>query len=391
MAVHMITLFSALVGLYVIIRLILPAPMNGFLKAALSLLVLAGAEKLLLVRLMYGTMGAFMPQPVQMAAGFLHAAVFILFLLTLARDAVLLALWPFRRKARRRTIFYGKHERRTASGLGAVALTLAALLLTGYGMKEALRVPTVREVRVQVPGLPPALDGLRIAQLTDLHIGPVFDGIWLADVVARTDSLNPDLIVITGDVVDGSPSRLAPDIAPLADLRAAQGVYLVPGNHEYYSGLQQWLPVFRQMGIKTLLNENALLTVRGTPLALAGVTDKAASRWGLEGPDPQKALAGIPEGVTRILLAHRPALAPDSAAAGASLQLSGHTHGGLVLPLSPVVKAFNGGFVSGAYTVAGMPLYVSNGAGLWGGTPLRLFVPSEITLITLRGNAPGAE
>ena len=145
------------------------------------------------------------------------------------------------------------------------------------------------------------------------------------------------------------------------------------------------------MGIKTLLNENALLTVRGTPLALAGVTDKAASRWGLEGPDPQKALAGIPEGVTRILLAHRPALAPDSAAAGASLQLSGHTHGGLVLPLSPVVKAFNGGFVSGAYTVAGMPLYVSNGAGLWGGTPLRLFVPSEITLITLRGNAPSAE
>lgn len=391
MAMHMITLFSALTGLYVVIRLILPTRMNGLLKAALGLLVLAGAEKLLLVRLIYGTMGAFMPQPVQTAAGFVHAAVFILFLLTLLRDAVLLALWPFRRKARRRTIFYGKREKRTSSGMGAVALTLAALLLAGYGMREALRVPTVREVQVHIPGLPAALDGLRIAQLTDLHIGPVFDGAWLADVVARTDSLNPDLIVITGDVVDGPPSRLAPDIAPLADLRAAQGVYLVPGNHEYYSGLQQWLPVFRQMGIKTLLNENALLTVRGTPLALAGVTDKASDRWGLEGPDPEKALAGIPEGVTRILLSHRPALAPRSAAAGASLQLSGHTHGGLVLPLSPLVAAFNEGFVSGAYTVAGMPLYVSNGAGLWGGTPLRLFVPSEITLITLKGNAPSAE
>lgn len=391
MAMRMIILFSAFVGLYVIVRLILPARMNGFLKFALSLLVLAGAEKLLLVRVLYGTMGAFMPQPVQMAAGFLHAAVFILFLLTLARDAALLALWPFRRKARRRTVFYGRRERRAASGMGAVALTLAALLLAGYGMKEALRVPTVREVRLQVPGLPPALDGLRIAQLSDLHIGPVFDGAWLADVVARTDSLNPDLIVITGDVVDGPPSRLAPDIAPLAHLRAAQGVYLVPGNHEYYSGLQQWLPVFRQLGIKTLLNENVLLTVRGTPLALAGVTDTAASRWGLEMPDPEKALAGIPEGVMRILLAHRPSLAPASAAAGASLQLSGHTHGGLVLPLSPVVAAFNGGFVSGSYRAAGMPLYVSNGAGLWGGTPLRLFVPSEITLITLGGNLTGAD
>ena len=385
-----IIIFSAFVGFYVIVRLILPARMNGFLKFALSLLVLAGAEKLLLFSFVYGTMGAFLPRPVQMAAGFLHAAVFILFLLTLARDAVLLALWTFRRKARRRTIF-GRRERRSASGMGAVALTLAALLLAGYGMKEALRVPTVREVRLEVPGLPPALDGLRIAQLSDLHIGLAFDETWLAAVVARTDSLNPDLIVITGDVVDDSPARLAQDIAPLADLRAAQGVYLVPGNHEYYSGLQQWLPIFRQMGIKTLLNENMLLTVRGTPLALAGVTDKAASRWGLEMPDPEKAMAGIPEGVTRIMLAHRPALAPRSAAAGASLQLSGHTHGGLVLPMSPVVAAFNGGFVSGSYTAAGMPLYVSNGAGLWGGTPLRLFVPSEITLLTLRGGGLSAE
>lgn len=380
---HVITLFSAFIGLYVVVRLILPTRMNAFPKILFSLLALAGAEKLALTRLMYGTTGAFMPEPVQLAAGFLHAAVFILFLLILLRDILLLVAWPFRRRKKRRTIFYAKREKRGASGLAALALTLAALLLAGYGMKEALRVPTVQEVRIQVPGLPQAFNGFRIAQLSDLHVGPLFGRQWLSDVVARTDSLNPDLIVLTGDVVDGSPSRLAEDVAPLADLKAAHGVYLVPGNHEYYSGLQQWLPVFRSLNVHVLLNENSQIRVKGTPLALAGVTDSAADKWGLEGPDPEKALAGPPKDVTRIMLAHRPSLAGRSAAAGAALQLSGHTHGGLVLPLAPIVAAFNGGFVSGSYTADGMPLYVSNGAGLWGGTPLRLFVPSEITLITL--------
>lgn len=379
---HMITLFSAFIGLYVVVRLILPTRLTTFLKILLSLLALVGAEKLALIRLMYGATGAFPPDSVQLAAGFLHAAVVILFLLTLLRDLLLLLAWPFRRR-KRRTIFYAKREKHGASGLGAFTLTLAALFLAGYGMKEALRVPTVQEVRIQVPGLPRAFNGFRIAQLSDLHIGPLFGRQWLSDVVARTDSLNPDLIVITGDVVDGPPSRLAEDVAPLADLKASHGVYLVPGNHEYYSGLQQWLPVFRAMNVTVLLNENAQLRVKGTPLALAGVTDSAAAQWGLEGPDPEKALSGLPKDMTRIMLAHRPSLAGRSAAAGASLQLSGHTHGGLIRPLAPLVGAFNGGFVSGAYTADGMPLYVSNGAGLWAGTPLRLFVPSEITLITL--------
>ena len=262
---------------------------------------------------------------------------------------------------------------------------LLALALSGYGMREALRVPSVREVRMQIPGLPDALNGFRIAQLSDLHIGPTFGKAWLADVVARTDSLNPDLIVITGDVVDGSPSRLAEDVAPLADLKAKYGVILTPGNHEYYSGLQQWLPVFQSLGMRVLMNENTQIRVNGTPLAIAGVTDTAALNWGLEGPDPEKALSGLSKDIAKIMLSHRPSLAPESAKAGASLQLSGHTHGGLVLPIAPLIAAFNGGYVSGPYTVDGMPLYVSRGSGLWGGMPLRLFVPSEITFITLTG------
>ncbi len=383
---YMLTLISAFIGLYVVIRLILPTGMNWFLKLILSLLTLACAERLALTDFMYGTLNAFMPQPVQLVSGFLHSAVFLLFLLVLARDVLLLLTWPFRRGGgRQRKIFYGRKEKKAASGLGAFALALLALAFAGYGMREALRVPVVREVRMQIPGLPEALNGFRIAQLSDLHIGPVFNRQWLADVVARTDSLNPDLIVITGDVVDGSPSRLAEEVAPLADLKARNGVILTLGNHEYYSGVQQWMPVFQKLGLKVLANENTQIRVKGTPLAIAGVTDAKALDWGMEAPDPVKALSGLSNDMIKIMLSHRPSLAPESAKAGASLQLSGHTHGGLVLPLTPLVAAFNGGYVSGMYAVDGMPLYVSNGSGLWGGTPLRLFVPSEITLITLTG------
>ncbi len=383
---YMLTLISAFIGLYVVIRLILPTGMNWFLKLVLSLLTLACAERLALTDFMYGTLNAFMPQPVQLVSGFLHSAVFLLFLLVLARDVLLLLTWPFRRGGgRQRKIFYGRKEKKAASGLGAFALALLALAFAGYGMREALRVPVVREVRMQIPGLPEALNGFRIAQLSDLHIGPVFNRQWLADVVARTDSLNPDLIVITGDVVDGSPSRLAEEVAPLADLKARNGVILTLGNHEYYSGVQQWMPVFQKLGLKVLANENTQIRVKGTPLAIAGVTDAKALDWGMEAPDPVKALSGLSNDMIKIMLSHRPSLAPESAKAGASLQLSGHTHGGLVLPLTPLVAAFNGGYVSGMYAVDGMPLYVSNGSGLWGGTPLRLFVPSEITLITLTG------
>ena len=226
-------------------------------------------------------------------------------------------------------------------------LVLLALALSGYGMREALRVPPVREVRMQVPGLPDALNGFRIAQLSDLHIGPTFGKAWLTDVVARTDSLNPDLIVITGDVVDGSPSRLEEDVAPLADLKAKYGVIFAPGNHEYYSGIQQWLPVFQRLGMHVLMNENTQIRVNGTPFAIAGVTDTAALNWGLEGPDPEKALSGLSKDITKLMLSHRPSLAPESAKAGASLQLSGHTHGGRILTVTHIIGAFSGGYVSG--------------------------------------------
>ena len=174
-----ITLFSAFMGLYVIVRIILPSGMNWPLKLILSLFALACAEKLLLTKLVYGTMGAFMPEPVQLASGYLHSAVTILFLLLVARDALLLLTWPFRRSTgRQRKIFYGHKEKKPASGFWAFTLVLLALALSGYGMREALRVPPVREVRMQVPGLPDALNGFRIAQLSDLQISSSSPATW---------------------------------------------------------------------------------------------------------------------------------------------------------------------------------------------------------------------
>ena len=381
---HTITLISALIGLYVVIRIILPLRIHWLLKTLLALLVLAGAEKLFLTQLIFGSLGAFMPRTLMLASGFLQATVLIMFLLVFVRDVLLLLCWPFRSsRPRRGSTFSARKKTGSAAGAGVLIITLAALLTAGYGLKEALRTPAVREVSIQVPNLPPALSGMRIVQLSDLHIGPVFGEEWLRFVVAQANALNPDLIAITGDAVDGSTSRLGETLTVLGELKAPRGVFLVPGNHEYYSGLLPWTELFRKLGITVLLNENTRIQINGTPLAIAGITDPAAAAWELPPPDADLALKGIPEGITRIMLSHRPDTAPDSARAGASLQLSGHTHGGLVLPLAPLVASFNGGYVSGLYDVNGMPLYVSNGAGLWGGAALRLFVPSEITVVTL--------
>ena len=220
-----------------------------------------------------------------------------------------------------------------------------------------------------------------MAQLTDLHISRNFPAEWTRAVVDRTNALRPDIILLTGDLMDGSPALRCEDFAPMADLRAPLGVFACPGNHEYYSDLPAWRPVLRAHGITLLENEAAVLPVRGSHLTVAGVTDNAAGRFGLPGPDPHRALEGTPR--PRILMAHKPELFHETAPE-IDLQLSGHTHGGLALLLDQGVALFNGGFVRGWYARDDARLYVGPGSGLWGGFPLRLGVPSEILLLVLR-------
>jgi hypothetical protein len=235
--------------------------------------------------------------------------------------------------------------------------------------------------------LPVSLDGFAIVQLTDIHLGSFLKGAWLRDVVAKTNDLSPDLVAVTGDMIDGSPDELKDDIAPLGNLQARYGVYGITGNHEYYFRVEQWLPVFAKLGITMLHNEHRILSVAGgSQLVIAGVPDQTAIHYGGAGPDIAKALAGAPDTI-RVLMAHRPNGIAETI--NADLQLSGHTHGGNLFFLKWLISAFNGGLVNGLYEVGGMKLYVSPGTGIWSGFSCRLGVPAEITHIILRSQGKG--
>ncbi|MBO4632639.1 MAG: metallophosphoesterase, partial [Lentisphaeria bacterium] len=224
-------------------------------------------------------------------------------------------------------------------------------------------------------------EGMRVAVLADLHADRVTRAPRIRRIVEQTNSLRPDLTVILGDLVDGTVEQRSGELLPLRELHAKYGVYAVPGNHEYYSGYVHWRKFFTAQGLRMLENSQVRLPAG---IYLAGVTDPAAQSFGEAVPDLKKALHGIPRDSFILLLAHRPVHAENAAQDGISLQLSGHTHGGMIRGLDWIVSRFNGGFVSGLYDVGGMKLYVSNGTGIWNGFPVRLGRDSEITLITLK-------
>jgi len=237
---------------------------------------------------------------------------------------------------------------------------------------------------VSIAGLPAGFDGYRVLQLTDIHASRLLTGDWVRRVVEESNALKPDLIVITGDLIDGSVEARRDDARPLADLQAPDGVIAITGNHEYYAQYQDWMQAFRALHMQVLENSHLQVRRGDAALTIAGVTDPVAARYGLPLPDLEAALAGADPGAPVILLDHRPRNAREAAARGVKLQLSGHTHGGQIIGMDQLVKRANGGYVSGRYEVDGMTLYVSNGAGLWAGFPARIGVPSEITLVTLR-------
>ena len=260
----------------------------------------------------------------------------------------------------------------------SAAIVGGAVLLTVVGLVQARR-PRVVRVTVPIRDLPPDLAGLRIVQLSDLHVGPTIRRRFVDAVVDVANGLSPDLIAVTGDVADGFVPELRDHVAPLARLRAPLGSFFVTGNHEYYWDPRGWIRELERLGLSVLTNEHRLLTRGNGRLLLAGVTDLSA------GPDPHAAMAGAPESDVRVLLAHQPRSAYAARAAGFDLQLSGHTHGGQFFPFNLLVRLFQP-FVAGLHRLEEMWLYVSRGTGYWG-PPLRLGAPSEITLIELTAAA----
>jgi predicted MPP superfamily phosphohydrolase len=264
-------------------------------------------------------------------------------------------------------------------GLAALAAVAAAV-----GVHQAMRIPPLKDIEVGIQGLPRQFDGYTILQLTDLHISRLFPASWARAVVERSNKLGVDLIAITGDLIDGTLDARRADIEPLRDLKATDGVYVISGNHEYIFGYSTWMAHFAALGLLSLENRHIVLDRDGSKLVVAGITDRASRRTGHLVRDLAAVLEGTPKGAPVILLDHQPSDARNAAKLGVALQLSGHTHGGLILGLDRLAARANAGYVSGRYDVDGMTLYVNNGTALWPGFALRLGRPSELTRITMR-------
>ncbi|MGH8201547.1 MAG: metallophosphoesterase [Steroidobacteraceae bacterium] len=280
-------------------------------------------------------------------------------------------------------LFASRGEVATLEAASAVAVPLLAVLATIIGFIDARRRPRVVDVEVPLRGLPPALDGFTIAQISDVHIGPTIKRDFLRGIVEIVNALDVDLVAITGDLVDGTVEQLASQVEPLARLRSRLGSYFVTGNHEYYSGATAWIAELRRLGVHVLLNEHVVLKSRGAPLLLAGVTDYSAHQFDpAHRSDPQAALAGAsPDLRPRVLLAHQPRTAAAASDAGFDLQLSGHTHGGQFWPWNFFVR-LQQPFTAGLDRLGDLWVYTSRGSGYWG-PPKRLGVPSEIARVRL--------
>ena len=259
--------------------------------------------------------------------------------------------------------------------VGALVAVSVGVLITALG-------PHVRRVDIPVEGLAPELDGLQIVQISDLHVGPTMRRAYVQRVVNMTRQLSPDLIALTGDIVDGSVSRRAEQVAPLQAL-ASDRAFFVLGNHDYYSGAAPWTAHFEALGFRVLRNSHVTVERGGARLVIGGVIDFAARMSDPDArPRPELATNGDARPAFRLLLAHNPKIAPVAEQAGFDLQLSGHTHAGQFFPWTFVIHLVHGPHAAGLSRRGRLWVYTSAGTGTWG-PPVRLGTRPEITLLRI--------
>jgi uncharacterized protein len=368
--------FSVSLHAYVGWRLI-PA-LAGWPGAAWALAALLFFSSLLIpLGLLFRRQSHRLAEPLTWASLLAMGLFSSLFVLTLLRDALLVVaamagwIWP------------GSFSWPLLLTGTAVFVPSAALLITLIGLWNARRTASIVSVDVPIAGLPEALHGFTIAQISDIHVGPTIKGPYVQGIVEAVNRLNADMVAVTGDLVDGSVAELAHHIASLAGLSSRHGTFFVTGNHEYYSGAPAWIDELRRLGLRVLLNEHVVLQHGTGTLVVAGVTDTSAHHFDrTQRSSPEKALAGAPDHARiRVLLAHQPRSAPAAADAGFHLQLSGHTHGGQFWPWNFFVR-LQQPFTAGLDRLRGLWIYTSRGTGYWG-PPKRFGAPSEITHLRL--------
>lgn len=303
-----------------------------------------------------------------------------LFLLLLTRDAILVLTLLFK---------WDEASFILATDTNSSVLGFATLAVA-FGAMMARRGPTIREVDIPFPQLAADLDGFRIVQISDLHVGPTIHRPYVERVVQMCEALTPDMVVLTGDIVDGSVAELKHHIEPLARLPKLCQAFFIMGNHDYYSGAAQWIPFFRDLGFQVLLNEHIMVKHGTAAMLVGGVLDPAVKMFDRSArPDPQQAMqqGNISHSTRppdlRLLLAHNPKLAYEGAKAGFDLQLSGHTHAGQFIPWTLVARLVHQPHFAGLSREGQMWVYVSAGTGTWG-PPVRVGTSPELSLIQLK-------
>jgi uncharacterized protein len=350
----------------------LPSPWNSVATWALVLLAASTLGGFVLTRVGPRSVSS----PVMWVVYTWLGLMFYLFFLLVASDVALVLMSLVRRMAGDAVV--DPEKRLTLSRGVAGLVSVLALGLGAFGMVSALGKTAIARVTVPLKKLAAGTPPYRIVQVTDIHVGPTIGEDFIRRLVQQVNELQPDCIVITGDLVDGSVAELGALAAPLEGLRAKDGVYFVTGNHEYYSGVDEWLTFLRGLGIRVLRNERVAVG----PIDLAGVDDWSAKSFGHgHGADIPRALLGRDPARAVVLLAHQPQAIVEAESLGVDLQLSGHTHGGQIFPWSYAVKLVTP-YVAGFYRHKSASLYVSRGTGYWG-PPMRVGAPAEITHLEL--------
>jgi predicted MPP superfamily phosphohydrolase len=342
----------------------LPAPWHRPALAVIAIACVLLIAQPIAERLLPPARARWITWPASLWMGF----AFLLLILSLAADAVQALLGS---------------DGVPAARLWAGTVAALAVVAGAVGVYTALREPILERRELVLPRWPAALDGFRIVQISDLHLGPILDRRFATRLVERCNALRPDLIAVTGDLVDGHVSRVADELEPFARLEAAHGVFFVTGNHDYYSGADAWVERVEWLGMRALRNQHITIGRDGAQFDLAGVEDHHAHLVSsTQREDLSAALAGRDPQRPVVLLAHDPLTFRSAARFGVDLQLSGHTHGGQIWPFRYLVR-LSTPFVVGHYRRDASQLYVSRGTGFWGPV-MRLFTPGEITEIIVR-------
>ncbi|MFE6858799.1 metallophosphoesterase [Nocardia sp. NPDC057668] len=267
--------------------------------------------------------------------------------------------------------------------LGVLAISA---VLTAWGIYEARRLPRVKTVEVTIPKLAPALDGLRVVVVTDTHYAATDRLRWSERVVETVNAQRPDIACHAGDLADGSVAKRRAQVDPLGKVEATLGRFYITGNHEYFGDAPGWIEHMAGLGWQPLRNQHETLTHNGERLIIAGIDDPTGVAVPGHGPDLPAALTGADPALPVVLLAHQPKQITDAVKAEVALQISGHTHGGQIWPFRYLVRLDQPVVAGLSRHSEHTQLYTSRGTGFWG-PQLRVFAPSEITVLILRSPA----